>query len=721
MTDYETLLSYISPDVGYDEWVRVGMALKAEGAPFSTWDDWSSKGNKYNQREMQSKWNSFRRGEVTGGTLYHIACQYGFNPGGDDPMVGHYDLHNLLLDEVHLDPVYGSVQRVPGLPRGYDGRGEMLEYLTTLFDESDYVGFCSTAAYNQKKGKWEPAGTVYSHTAGQIIERLRAGRDGFGKPNEEAGIWVRFNPLDGQGDTDTNVTRWKHCLIESDDIPIEQQWSLIQSMHLPCTFVINSGGKSLHAIVKIDAENAQQYRDRVNELYKYAEQAGFKPDPQDKNASRYSRLPGARRGAKVLEYDEHGNPSKTEPIYQYIVARNIGEASYQDWLNWRQEQADDLPEDISLAEVWDNPPPLKDELIPGILRTGHKMLIAGPSKAGKSFLLMNLAISLAEGVEWLGIRCKQGRVCYVNLELDSASCIHRFKEIYEKRGLNPEHINAIDIWNLRGHAVPMDRLASILIHRFKDKKYVAVIIDPIYKVITGDENNATEMSQFCSYFDKVATELSVAMIYCHHHSKGAIDKYDNAMDRSSGSGVFARDPDAILDMTEVKTDGCEANYRKLNNVPDDAVLTGWEFAATLREFKPMPRFRAWFHYPVHELDANGDLKSAAKNRGSKKGIGKDQSAKSDLYKNVADALEITKGINGDTAIPLVQAGGRKANFSTETDFECATVNGMQLVHYRLEDEIYYKGRRFYRTHRGSGGKWLEDMDEGKIQNTETLI
>lgn len=705
MTDYATLLSYIDPDVGYNEWVRVGMALKSEGAPFSAWDDWSSKGSKYNQREMQAKWNSFRRDEVTGGTLYHIACQYGFNPGGDDPMAGHYDLHNLLLDEVHLDPVYGSVQKVPDIPRNYDGRGEMLEYLTTLFEDEDYVGFCTQATYDQKKEKWKPAGTVYGRTAGQIIEDLRAGRTGFGTANPSAGIWVRFNPLDGQGENDTNVTRWKHCLLESDDIPIEQQWSLIQSMHLPCTFVINSGSKSLHAIVRIDAENAQQYRTRVDDLYKYAEQAGFKPDPQDKNASRLSRLPGAKR--------ENG--------YQYIVARNIGEASYQDWINWRQEQADDLPEDISLADVWSDPPPLKDELIPGILRMGHKMLLAGPSKAGKSFLLMNLAISLAEGADWLGMKCRQGRVCYVNLELDSASCIHRFKEIYEKRGLDPAHVDAIDIWNLRGHAVPMDRLASILVHRFKDKRYVAVIIDPIYKVITGDENNATEMSQFCSYFDKVATELNVAMIYCHHHSKGAVDKYDSAMDRSSGSGVFARDPDAILDMTEVKTEGCEANYRNNNHIPDEDTLTGWEFSATLREFKPLPRFRAWFHHPVHELDENGDLKSAAKNRASGKGVGKDQQAKSDLYKNVADALDMVKSLNGDTAITLVEAGGRKANFGTETDFECATVNGMQLVHYRLEDEIYYKGRRFYRTHRGSGGKWLEDMDEGKIQNTETLI
>lgn len=694
MTDYANLLSYINPDCSYDEWIKIGMALKTEGAPFSAWDDWSSRGSKYNAGEMQSKWDGFRRDEVTGGTLYHIACRYGFTPSGDDPMAGHYDLHNLLLEEIHLDPVYGSVQKVPDAPNNYDGRGEMLEYLTTLFQDDEYVGFCTQATYDKKKEKWHPAGTVYGRTAGQIIADLKAGRTGFGKPNDAAGVWIRFNPLDGQGENDTNVTRWKHCLLESDDIPLEQQWSLIQSMHLPCTFVIHSGGKSLHAIVRIDAENAQQYRQRVNDLYEYADKAGFKPDPQDKNASRFSRVPGAKRG--------NG--------YQYIVARNIGEKSYQEWMNWRQEQADDLPESVLLSDVWNDPPPLRDELIPGILRTGHKMLIAGPSKAGKSFLLMNLAISLAEGAEWLGMKCRQGKVCYVNLELDSASCFHRFIDIYHERRMDPEHADNIDIWNLRGRSVPMDRLAPILIHRLKERGYEAIIVDPIYKVITGDENSATEMSQFCSYFDRVSTELGAAMIYCHHHSKGAIDKYNNAMDRSSGSGVFARDPDAILDMTEVKTDGCEANYRKLNGIPDEAVLTGWEFSATLREFPPMPRFRAWFRHPVHELDTNGDLKSAAKNRGSGKGVGKDQTAKSDLYQNVADTLDARKSISGDTAITLEEAGGRKANFGTKTDFECATVGNTELVHYRAEDEIFYKGRRYYRKESGRFTRWIEDTE-----------
>ena len=142
---------------------------------------------------------------------------------------------------------------------------------------------------------------------------------------------------------------------------------------------------------------------------------------------------------------------------------------------------------------------------------------------------------------------------YVNLELDRASCLHRFKDVYTALGWRPDNLGNIDIWNLRGKAVPMDRLAPKLIRRAARKNYIAIVIDPIYKVITGDENSADQMANFCNQFDKVAAELGCAVIYCHHHSKGA-QAAKRSMDRASGSGVFARDPDALLDLIELELD-----------------------------------------------------------------------------------------------------------------------------------------------------------------------
>ena len=336
---------------------------------------------------------------------------------------------------------------------------------------------------------------------------------------------------------------------------------------------------------------------------------------------------------------------------------NIGKASWEEWQEWIESVNDDLPDPESLDSVWDHMPELSPCLIDGVLRQGHKMLIAGPSKAGKSFLQIEMCIAIAEGRSWLGWGCTKGRVMYVNLELDAASCLHRFRDVYDALGWEPRNLKNIDIWNLRGKSVPMDRLAPKLIRRAAKKDYIAIIIDPIYKVITGDENSADQMANFCNQFDKVCTELGCAVIYCHHHSKGA-QGGKRSMDRASGSGVFARDPDALLDLIELETTDdlmkqqedravCNACMAWLNahfedwedDISQDDMLspvrmlefarkrakdglldkmveearkkarerTAWRIEGTLREFPKFKPVNLWFDYPVHQIDKVGVL------------------------------------------------------------------------------------------------------------------
>ena len=239
------------------------------------------------------------------------------------------------------------------------------------------------------------------------------------------------------------------------------------------------------------------------------------------------------------------------------------------------------------------------------------MLLAGSSKAGKSFALIQLCVSIAEGTEWLGnFQCTQGRVMYVNLELDRASCLHRFKDVYTALNLPPDNIDNIDIWNLRGKAIPMDKLAPKLIRRANKKNYIAIVIDPIYKVITGDENSADQMAKFCNQFDKVCNELNCAVIYCHHHSKGG-QGMKRAMDRASGSGVFARDPDAILDMIQLNVKDERSQLEKqTDKSTGHTPATAWRIAGTLREFPSFDPVNIWFDYPIHLKDKSGVLQFA---------------------------------------------------------------------------------------------------------------
>lgn len=564
------------------DWISVGMALKEEGYPCSVWDDWSRNDPRYHQGECERKWKGFHGSgtPVKGGTIVQMAKDRGWTIFGEDGCMA-WD------DTIEYDGVTDGFSGFAS-PASWNPAKDLITYLELLFEPDDKVGYVTNDVWQDADGRWVPSKGVYDRTAAELIASVRKHPDDIGatvgdwKP--QVGAWIRFNPLDGRGVKNENVTRFRYALVESDTLPVAEQDILYRKLELPVAALVHSGGKSLHAIVHVDAENYDEYRKRVEFLYDFLEKNGLTIDKQNRNPSRLSRMPGVTR---------NGNR-------QYLAATNIGRKSWVDWMDFVEGVTDELPDMESLSAYKDAPPKLPEELIGGILRRGHKMLISGSSKAGKSFLLMELCVALAEGRPWLGFPCKKGRVLYVNLEIDPASAVNRFLKIYEALGIPPKNMDSIVLWNLRGHAVPLDQLVPKLIRRVRDRHFDAIIIDPIYKVITGDENNASEMGAFCNQFDKICTATGCSAIYCHHHSKGA-QGMKKAMDRASGSGVFARDPDAQLDMIQLElSEDIENNVR-------DGGATAWRLESSLREFPNIKPVNFWFEYPIHKVDANGSL------------------------------------------------------------------------------------------------------------------
>lgn len=599
MTNDKLLSALNSLDVAtmtHAEWISVGMALKHEGYPCSVWDDWSKPDTRYHNGECAKKWESFKENGskiVTGGTIIKMAQDRGWK------MVS-WDGDGVIAWDgcIEYDGDGGYVQ-----PKdiAWNPAQELATYIRTLFKDDEYVAYVVDA--ESKDDKWTPTGKgTYAFTAKYLLEQIEKYPEDLGAAigdwNKEAGAWIRFNPVDGKGIANENVTRFSYALIESDDLSIVEQEAVYKKLELPIAALVHSGGKSLHAIVKIDAADKDEYENRVNYLYNFIKSQKFvdkngeekfiKIDGQNKNPSRLSRMPGVTRGNQK----------------QRLIATNIGRSSWTDWMDFVEGTKDELPDIIPLASYNNNLPPLPDTLIDGILRQGHKMLISGASKSGKSFLLMELCIAIAEGEKWIDTyQCKKGKVLYLNLEIDPASAIHRFKAICDAMG-KAAMPDGIDIWNLRGHAVPLTELTPKLIRRVHDHKYSAIVFDPIYKIITGDENDASDMGKFCNEFDKVCDATGASAIYCHHHSKGA-QGMKKAQDRASGSGVFARDPDAQLDIISLS----ETEDYKL--FMKDGKSSAWEMSSSLREFPNITPLRFTFEYPLHKSDRDGLLNGLA--------------------------------------------------------------------------------------------------------------
>lgn len=594
--DLVPLLSYIDPDESYETWIQVGMALKHEGYSLTIWEDWSRKGNKFHDGECSRKWDSF--GEetdtiVTGATITNLAKSGGWK-NEDSPIAMNARLPDdlTILDPEYIEPEQLKVPTDTAWTNKARAE-ELINYVKALFDDDEIVSY-TTKSFKDKDGKFKPIEEGLHIYAGDMVKRLKQygridlaiGSQTISSDEDDSplsgGAWIRFNPMNGNGAKNSDVTSYRYTLIESDKMSVSKQIAMIRALELPVAALVYSGGKSVHAIVHVDADTFKEYQQRVQFIYEICEKNGFKVDTQNKNPSRLSRMPGEYRGDKK----------------QLLIATNIGHGSYKEWLEYVEEAADDLPPFTDLEEVFSNPPELAPELIHGVLRQGHKMLFVGPSKAGKSFALIELAIAIAEGGTWLDFQCSQGKVLYINLEIDSASCIHRFIDVYNALGMPPENLQNIEIWNLRGAAIPMDKLAPKIIRRAKKYGFKAIIIDPIYKVIMGDENAAGDMAKFCNQFDLLCSDLGCSTIYCHHHSKGPQGQ-KKAMDRASGSGVFARDPDAVIDVTP------------LSVKEETGQLSAFKVSGILREFPPFKEFCIVYHYPIHTVDHSGFLDMSA--------------------------------------------------------------------------------------------------------------
>ena len=119
------------------------------------------------------------------------------------------------------------------------------------------------------------------------------------------GMWAVQNPVrePGGGRRREDVARWRWALVECDTLPADEQLERICALLFDdnphgyhAHAVTWSGGKSWHAEVLVNARDEEEYRERVEGLYRFCEANGLPPDRSCRNPNRLTRLPGAARG-----------------------------------------------------------------------------------------------------------------------------------------------------------------------------------------------------------------------------------------------------------------------------------------------------------------------------------------------------------------------------------------------------------------------------------------
>lgn len=205
---------------------------------------------------------------------------------------------------------------------------------------------------------------------------------------------------------------------------------------------------------------------------------------------------------------------------------------------------------VQLAEM--EIPPLK-WLVDDILPLSGLAVLAGDPKSFKSFMAMDLCISIAKGNPFLGFKTHQYDTLYFDLE----SGFRRPKDRQEKilNGDSPTaHFHLITAENQvakLGNGFE-EQLKDILTNNPKIK---LIVIDTLEKIreIKTPKGNAyqNDVSDF-DIFLKIATEYGVCILFVHHLKKKNGIKFNNIFETISGSNGVSGSMDSIWMVTKVR-------------------------------------------------------------------------------------------------------------------------------------------------------------------------
>ena len=166
--------------------------------------------------------------------------------------------------------------------------------------------------------------------------------------------------------------------------------------------------------------------------------------------------------------------------------------------------------------VWSMPPVefLVDQLLP---EKSFCMMYGSPG-AGKSFMAIDLALSVAHGRPWHGFDTKQGAVLYIAAE-GIGGFGKRWKAWEKHKAIEkdvpllvlPKAVNFMDEEQL-------SKLMATIEHL--DEPIVMVVVDTVHRVMHGsDENSASEMAHFIDACDAIQRHTGDTMLAVHHAGK----------------------------------------------------------------------------------------------------------------------------------------------------------------------------------------------------------
>jgi hypothetical protein len=499
-------LHSIPADLPRDGWVKAGMAAHAAGLGFDDFDNWSAPAGNYNAQACRATWRSFKTapGGVGAGALFGMARDHGWTEGNATPRPA---------PERIRKPVEPPRKPAPGM-----AAADVWARCEAATPQHPYIQAKRAAGVPLDTLRVVPAGDSLTiqgeRMAGALVvpvmrpdgtlsslqfiappdvaERLKA----KGKPGK---LNLPGCPVQGWFNVGEMVPGGMAYVVEG----VGQAWACWQSTGAAAVVCFGAGNMrkvagelrqrdpSARLVLVPDVGKEAQATEIAAAVSGMV--AALPPGwAQNSDVADLALRDGLAVLALLLE-------AATEPPVSYPVSVAF---------------ADELPERYE--------PP--DELIEGVLTSGDGSVLYGDSNSGKTFLVIDLAASVARGVPWMDKRTEPGLVVYLAAE-SPASVRGRLQAYQKHHGCKVPHFaivqSPIDLFD---DDADTNRVITLVhqLERQRGQKVRLIVGDTLARLSAGaNENAGQDMGLVVRRFDRIRNECKAHFLLIHHSGKNA--------------------------------------------------------------------------------------------------------------------------------------------------------------------------------------------------------
>jgi len=183
-----------------------------------------------------------------------------------------------------------------------------------------------------------------------------------------------------------------------------------------------------------------------------------------------------------------------------------------------------------------------DWVVNGVIPQDAMMCLFGASQTFKSFVALSAALHICSGLEWMGLRTKQGPVVYCAAE--GGGGIYRRAHAWAKTHLNQEFVPGFNICITPLNLTVQEEMTSLRMDIAEmPVSPTLIVLDTLSQMFGGgDENDATKISDFFRAVNQHLRAPFGCTVMIIHHTGYNVD----AANRPRGSSAIAANLDAML-------------------------------------------------------------------------------------------------------------------------------------------------------------------------------